>query len=134
MQYWNQNNSKANKLIVIKDGVIYKGNPKYEVYNRLTSNAQLDFLEGLFSIPYNYITAIENQHGKNELKIYYRKDSEEELILEDEQVKNEIFEHLRQELPEFSYSKEHPSLWKYAKPQFFALLIVTGLYIYMLHL
>ena len=83
-KFWKIRDSKSNKLIFIKDQTIYKGNPKQEELNRLNSEStNLAFLESIFSIPYSYIKKIENQRGKNEIKIFYGKDSEEELIIKD---------------------------------------------------
>jgi Na+-transporting NADH:ubiquinone oxidoreductase subunit NqrF len=91
-------------------------------------------LKNLFSIPYSYITSIQNQNGKNEIKIFYGNGSEDELILNDENIKKEIFDFLKKDLPNFKYSSELPSVLKYAKPQFFALLFTTLLFIWSLYL
>ena len=134
-KFWKISDSKSNKLIFIKDKTIYKGNPKQEELNRLNSEStNLTFLENIFSIPYSYIKEIENQSGKSEIKIFYGKDSEEELIIKDKNTKNEIFDFIKQDNSNFKYSSELPSFVKYAKAQLFALLFTTGIFIWSMYL
>jgi hypothetical protein len=134
-KFWKIKDSKTNKLIFIKDKTIYKGNPKQEELNKLNSEStNLSFLENIFSIPYSYIKVIENQSGKNEIKIFFGKDSEEELIIKDKNTQNEIFEFIKQDNPNFKYSSELPSVLKYAKAQLFALLFTTGIFSWSLYL
>ncbi len=133
-KFWKISDSKSNKLIFIKDKTIYKGNPEQEDLNKLNSEStNLTFLENLFSIPYSYIKRIENQKGNNEIKIFYGSDSEDELILNDVRVKSEIFEFLKQDIPSFKYTSELPSIFRYAKAQFFALLFTTGIFIWSIY-
>jgi hypothetical protein len=134
-KYWKIRDSKSNKLIFIKDKSLYKGNPKHDELNSLNSeSSNLTFLENLFCIPYSYIKKIENQKGKNQIKIYYGNDSEDELIIKDKNTKAEIFESLKEDNPNFQYSSELPSVIKYGKGQFFALLFTTGIFIWTLYL
>jgi len=132
---WKFKESKSNKLILIKDKVIYKGNPKEIDLNRVNSETNdLTFLKELFSIPYSYIKRVENQSGKNYIKIFIGNDSQEELYIDDENIKNEVFDFIKIENQNLKYSKEIPSFKSYAKPQFFALLILTGIFIWSLYL
>ncbi|MEP1489059.1 MAG: hypothetical protein ABJK28_11580 [Algibacter sp.] len=134
-KFWKISDSKSNKLIFIKDKTIYKGNPKQEELNKLNSEStNLDFIENLFSIPYSYIKRIENQSGKNEIKIYYGNGSEDEIIVKDKSIKHEIFEFLKIDLPNFHYVSKIPSILNYGKPQFFALLFMTGIFLWSLYL
>jgi hypothetical protein len=120
---------------LIKDNSIYKGNPIESHFNRIRQETiDFSFLSGLFSIPYSYIKKIENQTGKNYLKIYFGNDSEEELYIDNEAVKNEIFSFLKADIPNLRYSSEVPSVLKYAKAQFFALLFTTLIFIWSLYL
>jgi hypothetical protein len=135
MKFWKINDSRRNQLIVIKDQTIYKGTPKTENLARLQEDTVPDaVLNGLFSIPYSYIKEIHNQKGKNEIKIYFGNDSEEELYITDRHIKSEVFEYLKQELTNFTYSAQVPSVFKYAKAPLFALLFTTGIFIWSLYL
>ncbi|MEG1141447.1 MAG: hypothetical protein RSE41_03185 [Clostridia bacterium] len=98
-KFWKLNESKSNNLILIKDKIIYKGNLENNFINKINlETTDLTFLNKLFSIPYSYIWKIENQEGKNYIKIFFGNDSEEELIIENEDIKKEIFEFLKNDL------------------------------------
>jgi hypothetical protein len=126
---WKLKESKSNKLILIKDKVIYKGNPKENDLNRINSEStDFTFLKDLFSIPYSYIRRIENQSGKNSIKIFFGNDSEEELHIENQNIKNEFFEFIKTDNQNLKYSTKTPSDFDYAKGQFFALLSITGIF------
>jgi len=132
---WISNESKSNKLILIKDKAIYTGNPKKDDLNRVKSETtNYSFLKDLFSIPYSYVRKIENQSGKNHLKIFFGKDSKEELYIENENTKNEIFEAIKIDNPNLKYYSETPNILKYVKSQIFILLSITGIFIWSLYL
>jgi hypothetical protein len=134
-KFWKIRDSKSNKLVYIKDNTIYKGNPSLDELNKLNSEtSNLTFLESLFSIPYSYIKRIENQSGKNEIKIYYGNDSEDEIKVEDHKIKQEIFQFLKNDLTDFTYISKIPSVLSYGKKQFFALLFMTGIFLWSLYL
>ncbi|MDC9722953.1 MAG: hypothetical protein PSN34_09315 [Urechidicola sp.] len=120
---------------MIKDNVIYKGNPKEDDFNKTNlETTNLSFLKDLFSIPYSYIRKIENQNGKNYIKISFGNDSEEELNIENENIKNEIFEFIRTDNPDLKYHSETPGILKYIKAQIFVLLSITGVFVWSLYL
>lgn len=132
---WKLKNSKSNKLILIKGKIIYKGNPKESDLNRINSETtDVTILKDMFSIPYAYIKKIENQNGKRYIKIFFAKDSEEELYIDDETIKNEVFEFIKIDQVDFAYSSELPSFVKYTKAQLFALVSITGIFIWSLYL
>jgi len=134
-KFWKIQKSKSNKLILIKDKCIYRGNPKESDFNRMNlETSNLSFLNELFSIPYSYIHKIENQKAKKYIKVFYGKDSEDELIFEKEEMKNEVFKFIKSDVSGFSYSSKVPSILKYAKAHFFALFIVTGIFVWSLYI
>ena len=132
---WKLKESKSNKLILIKDKIIYKGNPKENDLNRVNSETtDFTFLKDLLSIPYSYIKKIENQSAKKHIKIFFGNSSEEELNIDNENIKNEVFEYIKSENPKLKYSAETPSVVNYAKAQFFALFSITAIFIWSLYL
>lgn len=134
-KFWKLNESKSNNLIFIKDQVIYKGNLESGIINKINlETTDLTFLSKLFNIPYSYIWKIENQEGKNYIKVFFGNDSEEELMIENENIKQDIFEFLKEDLNKLKYSSEMPSVIKYTKAHFFALVFTTGIFIWSLYL
>ncbi len=133
-KYWIQNN-KHNRLIFIKDNTVYLGSPKdindLNLINELEKGITP---KNMFNIPYSYIRKIENQEGKNIITIDFGEDSEEKLRIDNENIKKEIFELLKNELSEFGYIQKTPTIYKQAKPQIFAILILTGIFLWTLFL
>ena len=131
---WKLKESKSNKLILIKDKSIYKGNLKENEINRINADTtDFSFLKNLFSIPYSYIKKIESQSGKNYIKIFYGNNSEEELYIDNDNLKKEVFTYIRTDNPNLKYSKELPSVIRYSKAQFFALLFITLIFAWSLY-
>ncbi|MFD0863353.1 hypothetical protein ACFQ1M_14155 [Sungkyunkwania multivorans] len=130
---WKLSESRSDKIIALKDNYIYKGTPKNDRQLNITEETDFNTVEGLFPIPYSYIKKVINQEGIRHIKILFGNDSEEELNIENEVLKNEIFESLQDELPNLNYKSEVPSIFKYAKPQIFALLITTGIFLWALY-
>ncbi|WP_298882362.1 hypothetical protein [uncultured Polaribacter sp.] len=133
-KYWTSKNNKNIDVVLIDNNSIYKGNIKFEALNHFTKQIENNKIpEGLFSIPFSYISRIENQKNKEEIKIYFNKDSEEELISKNETVKNEMFCYLKDVLPKLVYSKKTPSFFKYLKPQLFAIFFTIVIFLWSLY-
>ncbi len=134
---WKLSEPKSDKLIVIKNQTIYKGNLDREKINKFSLEAETslntEIEKELFSIPYQYIKKIVNQKGIKHIKICFGKDSEEELNVANEKIKNEIFEFLKKDNPDLKYTTELPSFFNYCKAQIFALLILTGVFIWSMY-
>lgn len=131
---WKPKESKSDKLILIHKQSIYKGNPSKEQIDKLNLETQnLEVLEKLFSIPYSYIKKIVNQESINHIKIFFGNDSEEELKISNERLKNEVFNYLKNDITSLTYRLETPSSFKYAKAQFFGIIISSGLFIWAMY-
>jgi hypothetical protein len=134
-QIWKPSEPKSDKLVLIQNNCIYKGNPTREELNNIKIDSpNVEKLNNVFSIPYGYIKKIENQKKSNQIKIYLGSKSEDEIKLENETQKNEVFNFLKLELPNFKYKSEIPSIFKYAKPQIFAIIISTAIFIWAMYL
>ncbi len=135
--FWKLTEQKLDKLILIQNQTIYKGNPDPIKMNKLMFNATIsnnvEIEKELFSIPYPYIKKIVNQKGVSHIKVFFGKDSEEELNVENEKTKNEIFEFLKKDLKALKYKSELPSIVSYGKHQFFAILILTGVFVWSMY-
>jgi hypothetical protein len=134
-QIWKPSEPKSDKLVLIQNNCIYKGNPTREELNSINIDSlNVEKLKNVFSIPFGYIKKIENQKKSNQIKIYLGSKSEDEIKLENDTQKNEVFNFLKQELPNFKYRSALPSVFKYAKPQIFGILIASGIFIWAMYL
>lgn len=132
---WKPTESKSDKLILIHERSIYKGSPDRDQMKNLDSEVQrAEVIKGLFGIPYSYIKKIINQKGINHIKIFFGKDSEEELYIDNENLKDEIFDFLKSDIQGLAYKSETPNMVKYAKVQLFSILISTGLFVWAMYL
>lgn len=132
---WKQRQSKHNKLVLIKDQTIYLGNPSESELNKVNAeSAEFPFSSNLFSIPFSYIKRIENQKGKNQINFFLREKTTEEIHVEQEHIKNEIFQFLKTEIPKLKYSSKKPSLLKYTKDPLFAFIVLSGLFSWTFYL
>ncbi|WP_408026064.1 hypothetical protein [Tenacibaculum litoreum] len=132
MRYWFYND---NNFIVVTDESIYVGKTKKYIKSELISGFEKgDILEGVFSIPFSYIKSIENPEESSTITVFYGGNSEEEIIINNKEVKSQIFLYLREKLSEFSYSKEKPKVIKFVKPQIFSILFSTGIFLWIFYL
>lgn len=132
-QIWELKGAKSNGLIVIKDATIYTGHTKQSNFGGVQSEADgLSFVKDLNSIPYRYITSIENQEGGKSIRIYSGKDTEDELIVPDEKVKNEIFQFIKSDAEGFEYKEFLPNVFKYTKAIIFAFIITSVVFLWAL--
>ena len=131
---WKPTEPKSDKVILIFENSIYKGNPSREVLSKINlENPKTDLINDLFSIPYSYIKRIVNQEGVGYIKIFFGRDSEEELNIRNEKLKNEIFDSIKEDVPNMSYKSEVPSSFKYAKAPIFGILISSGIFIWAMY-
>ena len=129
-RYW-LINKKTPYLIAISESEIISGSIKKHDKNQLLGNLGKGiFPDDIFSIPFSYIKSVENSRGKKIITINYGKESTENIETGDEKLNKEIFNLIRNTLTKFDYSERKPSMYRHAKPQFFAILVVTGLFLW----
>ena len=134
IKFWASKNNKNLDIVLIDESNIYKGKIKTEDLNNFSKQVENNKVpEGLFGIPFPYITRIESQEGKKDIKVYFNSDSEEELISKNSEIKKEIFNYLKEVIPNTNYSKKTPSFFKYVKPQLFAILFTTIIFLWSLY-
>jgi hypothetical protein len=134
IKFWNIKKKRNIDIILVNETSVFKGKIKNEELNhfsKLIENKKIP--ENLFEIPFSYIKKIQSQENKNYIKIYFGKESKEELICENENLKKEIFNYLKENISTLSYSKEIPSIFKYAKPQLFSILFTLGVFLWSLY-
>jgi hypothetical protein len=134
IKYWLTKKDKTHLIITTQDSLYTGSIKKYIKSELITKLEKGEIPEVLFSIPYSYIKSIENPERKNKITINYGSDSSEELEIIENRVKEEVFDSLKVQLPKLKYIKKKPSIFNQAKPQIFAVLIVTGLFLWAYYL
>ncbi|WP_430409577.1 hypothetical protein [Kordia sp.] len=130
---WKPTGKKSDKLIIIHDNYIYKGSPDDRIMNRLTvetEEAKNEILKSLYRIPFHYVQKVVNQRGIHYIKFFLGKDSEEEVFVEDETVKDEIFEYLKSEFSSFRYTSKIPDAFTYVRPKIIGIVVLTAIFLW----
>jgi len=131
---WKPTEPNSDKLILIREDCIYKGNPSFEELNSINEESiNVKEIKSLFSIPFSYIKKVENQKGKGFIHIYLGKETEEQLKITNENLKNEIFDFIKKELTNFNYTSKTPNIFSYAKTQIFGIIISTIIFIWAMY-
>ena len=131
MKYWYVNHNATYIVVITIDklffGSIRKENRK-KIQEVLDNNQVPDFL---FGIPFSYIKKIESPLNNKNILIQYGKDSEEEFTVEIHKIKAEIIFELKNKLNQFEYKLEKPKVFKHIKPQFFSIVFVTLIFLWV---
>lgn len=126
--YWFIREKETHLIAVTSDHLVC-GNIKNHIELNLTIELDKgDFPKDIFSVPFSYIKTIENHVNSERIIINYNKDSSHVIEIHDSNVKSDVFKLLREKLTKFSYSENTPSIFKHAKAQIFALIILTCIF------
>ena len=132
MKYWFYNDS--NFIVVTKDS-IYVGKTNKYIKTELILGFEKEVIpENVFNIPFSYIKSIENPEEENKMVVFYGNSSEEEMVIHNKIIKNEVFLFLKGTLFKFNYLKEKPAFIKFIKPQIFAILFSTAIFLWTYYL
>lgn len=135
---WIKDVKGEDKLIAIGNDFLYKINPKddkiadfkFDIGNNIISNEVL-------SIPFSYIKLIKLQEGNNYIQIFFgssKDGNEEHLTVFDVKKKQEIFDYLKDKIPNSEYSFEKPSAFQNAYKPMIAVTVVLVMFLWTLHL
>lgn len=131
-----ENKVKGNdRIIAFVNNTIYRGNPKEEDINTVifelkNGKAQISNLIG---IPLAYIKEINLEKDKDDIEIFFGKNSTETLRIKDENSKNEIFDFLKLNINNSKHIIEEPSKLKTGKRPLIAMSVLFALFLLSLY-
>ena len=131
--YWLINKNTPH-LIGLSENAIISGSIKK--YDKNTLRTDLDkgnFPHDVFSIPFSYIKSVEKPSSADFISVNFGKSSTEKIDIGDEKLTVEIFNLIREKLNRFEYATKKPSVYRHTKPQIFAILILSGLFLWSFH-
>jgi len=111
-KYWQL--PKTKDIVLIRDNYVYFGQSEREI---------TEIPEYFDRISLNKIKKIENSEKSKYLK-FYGKNSVENISIENENIKTEIIEFIKENLSEFKYWKDLPSNIEYAKIHYFFMAFI----------
>jgi len=126
MKIWTSNEKGNDKIILFTNEIIYKGNPKEEEIEKILFELEVQGVisKNLVGFPLSYFQEINLQEGKTFIELSFAKDSSEHLKINDEMKKMEIFNYLKENIPNSKYSLEKPSFLQAAKKPLIAGIVV----------
>ncbi len=107
---WQNSDKSSDKIIAVHNNIIYNGNPKpEEIDNVILSLKSNEQSSKLFSMPISYIKSIEMNESNNFIEIIFGKDSNQHLKISNPEIKNEIFNYFKDNLPNtvYKFKKEN---------------------------
>ncbi|RZJ51479.1 MAG: hypothetical protein EOO19_00420 [Chryseobacterium sp.] len=136
MEIWKNKNKGDDKLIVYYNNAIYKGNPKNEEIESTIYKLKTDNIapSNLMSIPLAYLKEVNFEEGKKYIEVLFGTDSSEHMTITDENKKVEIFEYLKNNIPNSENYVDTFSKFRAGKKPLIALLFISLLFIWVLYL
>ena len=129
MKIWTSSEKKDTKIFAIRDDMLYYGNPSAGKVAHLVSDFEMNLpVPDLFSLPVSYIDAIQYQESKDYIQIFFRKDSEDRIVIADAVRRGEVFEFLKTIRPNTRYDIIKPEGFQAYKKQYIALLVTLVLF------
>lgn len=126
---WIGKEKKDTKIIILKDDMIYFGNPKDSELEDLLSNFKYQTGPiNLFSLPISYISQIRMNEKSDEIDIFHKGKAHDQLIIVDEIKKKELFESLKNIRPSVNYTVNKQTFFQASKKPLIAFVIVSLLY------
>lgn len=132
-KFWKNDVNSEDNFIVITDESIYriraKKENRFEIGNELSNK---NIRESFVSIPIIYLRSISFSETDKRIRIIYKKESEEELLISNPSLRKEIFEYLKENHPTSKYKKINLSVFKRIKKPLIALFVVIGIFAFIL--
>lgn len=120
--------SKSNALIVLREGIIYRGQREEQLDENILDEIELD-LSDFASLPLIYIKRVEMWKGKKMIELFYQNDVSFDLIILDKATLKNIFETIRNECPHLMYTIDVIPLAKLSKSSLVAILTICCVYL-----
>ena len=125
MKIWTSTNKKDDKIIACIDQIIYKGNPKVEnidYYIRDIKDGKIP-TKNFMGIPFSYIKEINYEDNKGYIKVLFNSGSDVFFRITDLDRKREIFEFLKNTVPNSYFEIEKYSKLKAGKEPIIAMVV-----------
>jgi len=130
---WYNEVNRDHNFLVFNDNKIYRLKTKPE--NRYHIKRELDkgtINNKFLALPLSYIKKIEYREDDIHLRLFYGKDSEDEIIISNPKLREEIFLYLKAKTNHVKFEIQTSSLLKRIMKPLIALCVVLGIFIYVM--
>jgi hypothetical protein len=136
MKVWTGTEKNDDKVIAFGNQTIYKGNSKMQDIESalFVLNAKHEPPKDLAGFPLSYIREINLTEGKDHIELLFGKDSSEELNIQDEQRRHEIFEYFKNNIPGSEYTLYKPGSVNAGKKPLIAFAVVAAIFSWTLYI
>ena len=126
----------GDKIVAYVDGKIYKANPPQDEIESTVSNMQMNDFSGkkTFGIPLHNLRGVRLQEGKEYIQVFFGAESEEHFIIKNKELREEIFNYLKANIPGTVYQRIKYTPAKAAKKPLIAMVVVGVIFTYTLFL
>ena len=126
---WINRDRNEDSFVIIANRIIYKYRAKDLAFDEVQyelSQGRLD--ERLIGLPFGYLTKVEYREGAKAIKLYYNKDSEDRITVNDNEKRKEIFDAIYKEC-DCMYEVKQPNFFKRTKRPLIAFGVVLGAFL-----
>ena len=126
MKIWKGNAKSDEKIIAYYDSIIYICNPKESEVENVIQNLKMNIIptDKFTSVPLSYLKEIHLEEGKKYIEILFGGDSKEQLNINDPEIRNEIFEYFKSNIPKSIYNSDTYSKLRAGKKPLIAMTVL----------
>ncbi|MEO0683591.1 MAG: hypothetical protein AAFY76_00740 [Cyanobacteria bacterium J06649_11] len=119
---------QKDELVIITENSIVKGKVKQDRLYETKAQISNDQIPGfLFSVPFTYIRRVDFSDAMKYIEVHLKKDDSVQIRVQDESLRLEVFEYLKELLSDFQYAHKQESLWRKIKGTIIAFVVLNGI-------
>jgi hypothetical protein len=136
IKIWTATSNQSEKIIAAGDSFICRGNPKDQDLNSSIHDLTGGHIPptSFFKIDYSILRQVNLPEKKKYIELVFGRDSYEHFKVQEESVRTEIFDFLKSNLTNFSYSLENYSRLRSAKATLIGLAVGLIFFIWSFYL
>jgi hypothetical protein len=132
LKIWTNKKSNEDNFIVYDGKSLHRARVKKEAFDKITRALNKGEIDKKFiSVPMSYIKHMEYREDDPKIRIYYGQDSEEELKVSDQALREDIFNYLKVNTDVKETKQEKPPVLSRIKKPLIALFVLIGIFIYV---
>ena len=134
MKIWRGDENTDDKIIAMNNSVVYKGNPQNAEINHCINELMNGIIPkvGFIGIPLSYLKEIRQQEGRDQIELFFGRDSEEHLKIKNDIMRNDIFNYFKENLSGANFSIDRYSKLRAGKKPLIALGVVMAIFFWTL--
>ncbi|MBR8533934.1 hypothetical protein KDU71_00045 [Carboxylicivirga sediminis] len=130
---WYNNTNRDHNFVVYNDHKIYRLKAKPENHHHINRELSVGSInQNFIALPISYIKRIEYRADNINLRIFYGKNSEDEIRISQPKLREDIFLYLKSKTKHAKFEVDTPGLLKRIRKPLIALCVVLGIFLYVM--